>query len=179
VATTVVTAGLGVAGVWAAYTDDLTGLHLTSDEMTNATCIGCHGQMADEATPLDPMTFSAHKVHLRSAHLCFQTMEYGCATCHECTDLWEGSGAAVNRQVDIALCVSCHGTFTVSKHGSDFARLSPRGCSARGCHNKNGPHDPAARHAEVEYVNVSNTASRSYCIQCHGGIALFAVEETN
>jgi hypothetical protein len=171
---TVFAAGLGTTAVFAAYSGNDTTAHVNSATITNAECIACHGQKANESS-LDPLTFSAHKKHLKSAFVRFASMTDGCGTCHASTDIEQGSGASVNKQVDAAFCVTCHGTFAASSatHGGvDLAATSPRGCTV--CHT-----DPAVIHAAVPYVNKFYCLSRTYCTKCHGGLDFYAVEETN
>jgi len=173
IAGTVLMAGFGTSAVLAAYSGNDYAAHANSGAITNAECIGCHGQKALEQT-LDPFTFSAHKRHLYSAFLRFQSEADGCGTCHESTDLWEGSGAVMGKQVDPAFCVTCHGKFTTTGHGADLAAINPRGCTVAGCHT-----DPLTIHASVDYVNKFYTRSRTYCTKCHGGLDFYQVEETN
>lgn len=178
IAGTVFAAGFGTSAVIAAYSGNDYAAHLDSGAITNAECIGCHGQKALETT-LDPFTFSAHKRHLYSAFLRFQVMGDGCATCHESTDIEQGSGAVMGKQVDPAFCVTCHGKFaagdSTGPHGGlDLAAINPRGCTVAGCHT-----DPLTIHASVDYVNKFYTRSRTYCTKCHGGLDFYQVEETN
>lgn len=178
VAGTVFAAGFGSAVVFGAYAGNDVQAHLNSGSITNAECIGCHGQKANEAS-LDPLTFSAHKRHLKSAYLRFQVATNGCATCHASTDIVQGSGATVNKQVHAGVCASCHGTFRKSAHGGiNHLTADPRGCSVAGCHAPGGPNDPAAAHAAAGYVNTLFAKSRTYCAKCHGGLAFYAAEET-
>jgi mono/diheme cytochrome c family protein len=178
IAATVFAAGFGAAVVYAAYTGNDIAAHKASSTITNAECIGCHGQKANEAS-LDPLTFSAHKRHLKSAYLRFQTMGDGCAACHASTDIEQGSGATVNKQVSAAVCASCHGVFRASAHGGkDWVKTDPRSCTKAGCHNAGGSNDPAAAHAAAGYVNTFFARSRAYCAKCHGGLAFYAGEET-
>lgn len=182
VAGTVFAAGFGATTVLAAYTGNDTLAHQNSAAITNAECQTCHGVMANEATPLDPITFSAHKKHLKSAFLRFQVMGGGCAECHASTDIEQGSGATVNKQVDAAVCASCHGTFpkaSVGHGGIDYALTAPRGCTISGCHNALGANDPAAAHVAAGYVNTFFASSRTYCTKCHGGLDFYATAETN
>ncbi len=175
IATTLFVVGLGATAVFAAFdSGNYQQSHLDSNTITNAECIGCHGQKANQPS-LDPFTFSAHKKHLKTAFLRFQVMDDGCGTCHVSTDIEQGSGATVNKQVDAAFCQTCHGQFPASLHGGEnLAVTSPRGCTASGCHT-----DPGAIHASVEYVNQFFVLSRTYCTKCHGGLPFFAAEETN
>ena len=154
--------------------------HADSASITNTDCQSCHGVKANDRS-LDPLTFSAHKRHLKSAFMRFQVMEYGCGTCHVSTDVLQGSGATVNRQVDAAVCISCHGAFTESAdaHVGDLSLTSPRGCTVAGCHNMGGLNDPAAKHAAAGYVNTFFATSRVYCTKCHGGLQFYVVEETD
>lgn len=171
VAGTVFAAGFGASAVLAAYSGNSHAMHAGSAAVTNSECVGCHGQKALEVS-LDPFTFTAHKRHLYSAFLRFQSMGDGCATCHPSTDVWEGSGAVIGKQVDPAFCVTCHGGFNASAHGdADLAAINPRGCTT--CHTA-----PAALHADVDYVNKMYTRGRAYCTKCHGGLDFYAVEET-
>lgn len=173
VVATVIVVVLGATAVYAAFnSSNYTQSHMDSDAITNTECTACHGQMANEAS-LDPLTFSAHKKHLKSAFLRFQVMPNGCGTCHADTDIEQGSGATVNKQVDAALCASCHGVFPASLHGGEnLAVTSPRGCTA--CHT-----DPGTDHAGVAYVNQFFVLSKTYCTKCHGGLPFYAAEETN
>lgn len=180
IATTIVAAGFGVSTVWAAYTagNDIAS-HQASGDITNAECIACHGQKALERS-LETATFTAHKRHLYSAYLRFQSMGDGCASCHASTDIEQGSGASVNKQVDAAVCASCHGAFPAAAHGgNNWAAVNPRGCTASACHAAGGSGDPAAAHADAGYVNTFFAASRTYCTKCHGGLKFYAAEETN
>lgn len=179
-ATSIVSAGFGASTVWAAYTaGNDTASHLASSAITNAECVTCHGNKALEKS-LDTATFTGHKRHLYSAYLRFQSMGAGCAQCHVSTDIDQGSGASVNKQVDVELCRSCHGAFPASVHGGvDWAKLNPRGCAADACHKAGSAGDPAAAHAAVGYVNTYFASSRTYCTKCHGGLKFYAVEETN
>ncbi|RJQ53660.1 MAG: hypothetical protein C4521_07265 [Actinobacteria bacterium] len=179
VAGTVFAAGFGASVVMAAYTGNDTAAHLNSAAITNAECVGCHGQKANEAS-LDPVTYSAHKKHLKSAYLRFMTMSTGCGACHTSTDIDQGSGGSVNKQVDAAVCLSCHGGFPTSLHGgNNYAAANPRGCRASGCHVAGSAHDPAAAHAAAGYVNTFFANSRTYCTKCHGNLKFYMMEETN
>lgn len=179
VAVGVIVAGFGAGVAVAAYTRNDTAAHKSSAAITNSECITCHGQKANE-TSLDPFTFSAHKKHLKSAFLRFLPATNGCGECHESTDLDQGSGGTVNKQVDVAFCRTCHGDFTKSKHsGTDYAATSPRGCLISGCHIVGGAEDPTAAHAAAGYVNTFFAASRTYCVKCHGKLKFYKLEETN
>lgn len=178
IATTVLAAGFGASTVWAAYTGNDTAAHKASASITNAECVACHGQKAFERS-LDVNVYTAHKRHLYSAYLRFQSMGNGCAKCHVSTDIEQGSGASVNKQVDAALCASCHGKFPTTAHGTDWATRDPRGCTADACHKAGSAGDPAAAHAAAGYVNTFFASSRTYCTKCHGGLKFFAAEETN
>ncbi len=71
IACAVFAAGFGASAVLATYTGGDYGAHKDPTDITNAECIGCHGQKALQRS-LDPFTFSAHKRHLYSAFLRFQ-----------------------------------------------------------------------------------------------------------
>jgi len=174
VAGSVFMTGFGAAAVIAASGGNQTALHQASGTIPNTQCIACHGQQRLSRS-LDPNTPTAHARHLFTAFLLYQNMERGCATCHVSTDVRDGSGAVMGRQVDPASCLRCHGTFTTTSHaGLDQAALNPRGCTAAGCHS-----NPAAIHAGVEDVNKFFTRGRAFCTKCHGGLDFYAVEETN
>lgn len=176
---TLLAAGFGVSAVMAAYSGNDAAAHLSSSSITNAECIGCHGNRTFEQT-LDTATFSAHKRHLYSAYLRFTSLPNGCGVCHVRTDIEQSSGATVNKQVASVFCASCHGVFPKTAHGgTDWAVLDPRSCTRAGCHTAGGANDPAAAHAAAGYVNTFFASSRTYCIKCHGGIKLFVAEETN
>ena len=180
IAGTVFSAGFAVTAVFAAYSGNDTAAHKSSATITNAECVACHGQKAYEPS-LDVNTYSAHKRHLYSAFLRFTSMNDGCAQCHVATDIEQGSGATVNKQVDAQVCASCHGKFPVVKHGgTDYAATSPRGCTATtSCHKGGGSKDPAIAHAAAGYVNTYFAASRTYCTKCHGGLDFYNIAETN
>ena len=179
VAGTVFAAGFGATAVMAAYSGNDTAAHKASATITNAECVACHGQKAFEQS-LDANTYTAHKRHLYSAYLRFTALPNGCGECHASTDLEQGSGATVNKQVDAAVCASCHGAFPASKHGGiNYALTDSRSCTKAGCHNAGGAEDPAAKHAAAGYVNTYFATSRTYCTKCHGGLDFFKSEETN
>ncbi|MHB1342223.1 MAG: hypothetical protein ACYCX5_10765 [Coriobacteriia bacterium] len=181
VAGTIFAAGFGATTVWAAYSGNDTAAHDASASITNTECQACHGVKANEAS-LDPLVFSAHKKHLKSAYLRFQVLTNGCGKCHVSTDIEQASGASVNKQVDAAVCASCHGTFpkaSPSHLGVNLAVTAPRGCTVAGCHIAGGANDPAAAHAAAGYVNMFFATSRTYCTKCHGGLAFYATPETN
>lgn len=153
---------------------NLAVLHLSSGGLTNATCIGCHGDVAQQPST-DPSVLSAHAVHLQSPLLAFGSMTKGCGVCHQSVDLSQSSGGSIGKQVDPAFCLTCHGTFTTSKHGGqNWATTNPDGCSM--CHGPGSALDPSAAHAAVSYIQASGNED---CAACHGGIALYAEEETN
>lgn len=153
---------------------NLVTLHLDSGNITNTQCIGCHGDKADEVS-LDPTIPSVHALHLSADTLAFADMQKGCGACHVSTDIRDGSGASLGKQVDPLLCLSCHGIFAKSSHGgTDWAATNPTGCSM--CHSAGSALDPAGAHEATPYVNVS---AEQGCPSCHGGLALFAAEETN
>lgn len=179
IAGTVFVAGFAVTAVFAVYNGNDIAAHTSSATITNAECVACHGQKAFEPS-LDVNTYSAHKRHLYSAFLRFTSMGDGCARCHVATDIEQGSGATVNKQVDVKVCASCHGKFPVSAHGVDYAVTSPRGCTGTtSCHKAGGANDPAIAHVAAGYVNTYFAASRTYCTKCHGGLDFYNAEETN
>jgi hypothetical protein len=119
---------------------------------------------------------------LDSALLRFGELADGCATCHESTDIEEGSGASVGKQVDAEVCADCHGAFPSSAHDGIAIMPSCSGwqCHAAGCvdcHGHGTALDPAAVHAAVGYVDVTAASDPAACPQCHGGLALYAVTE--
>ncbi|MCZ7665206.1 MAG: S-layer homology domain-containing protein [Thermoleophilia bacterium] len=153
---------------------NLVNLHLDSGSVANTQCIACHGDKANEVS-LDPAIPSVHALHLNADVLAFAEMEKGCGVCHVSTDIREGSGGSIGTQVDPLFCLSCHGTFAKSRHGgSDWAATNPTGCSM--CHGAGSALDPAGTHEATPYVNVPPGQG---CSSCHGGLALFAAEETN
>jgi len=168
-------AGFGASAVLATYTGGDYGAHKYPAGITNTECMSCHGQKALERS-LDPQsTMMAHRRHLYSAFMRFMMIDDGCVTCHQETELFEGSGAALRRQVDTAFCVSCHGIFresTVGLHTENFAETEPRRCTR--CHT-GAP--TGATHAGVDYVNQYYTRSRAFCTKCHGGLVFYPVEE--
>lgn len=171
----------GATAVYAAYSGNNVARHEGSHSITNAECGACHGDTLSEVS-LDPAVETAHRVHLDSSLLRFDAMADGCATCHESTDIEQGSGASVNKQVDTEVCANCHGAFPSAAHDGITIMPSCSGwqCHAAGCVDCHAPgtsFDPAVVHAAVGYIDVAASSDAASCPLCHGGLALYAVTD--
>jgi nitrate/TMAO reductase-like tetraheme cytochrome c subunit len=128
--------------------------HLVSADATNRECLSCH-QVVLTAKALDGKTKTPHEVHMTS-----MLLQFMCVDCHKSTDLREGSGAAVRRQVSPQFCARCHSPF--SKKMTADMREQP---ACVECHEdwKKNKTKKGAREVAIE--NVGNKD----CIICHGG----------
>jgi hypothetical protein len=82
---------------------NLTALHDgRNDAFTSDNCRACHGDRRHEASA-DPAIRPWHAI---SAHA-----SSTCTWCHRSVDLVNQSGATLRKQVNVALCVSCHPRF--------------------------------------------------------------------
>ena len=77
---------------------------------SNKECLACHADVtkaskANKACkPADKACKTFHRVHLESK----LATPKKCADCHSTTDLRNGSGAAMRKQVDPEICAGCH-----------------------------------------------------------------------
>jgi hypothetical protein len=109
-----VTAAGYAAGVGTAR-KNLVDLHANAGKLGNKECLDCHAGIPKEvsankecAKRTSPDTAKKcnkfHRVHLESK----LTTPKNCADCHQSTDLRNGSGAALRKQVDPQICAGCH-----------------------------------------------------------------------
>ena len=159
-----------------AYAVNRVDTHKNSGTEASGKCVACHGNKAVSRT-LDPNVLSAHRLHLRSPNKVLRFRMF-CNRCHISTDEVEESGASLRKQVSSDICLRCHGTFRttgISAHNG----VSPTDttCLNSGCHNSRA--EVRRDHRAAKAPVTSKAARIEYCSKCHGGLPLFAVEETN
>ena len=77
---------------------------------SNKECLACHASVTKAAAgnkackPADKPCKTFHRLHLESK----LGTPKKCADCHSTTDLRNGSGAAMRKQVDPEICAGCH-----------------------------------------------------------------------
>ena len=142
----------------------------------------------------------AHRTHRSPMFLAFFDKASGagsydgCGRCHSVTDTLQSSGAKLNKQVTASgdedynpkvVCADCHGrpacpNITVDPEGTITNALT---CLQAGCHLEahpgTGTLGPVAAHTNATWISQPYGRARAYCTKCHGGQALFEVEEEN
>ena len=100
------------AGAGAAQKNPI-DVHANAEKRSNKECLVCHArilkeQSADQASAKqagsDRKSRKYHPMHLKSK----LATPKNCADCHQSTDLRNGSGAALRKQVDPQICAGCH-----------------------------------------------------------------------
>jgi len=79
---------------------NLIALHNSSSPQYDNNCTSCHGKRDNEKS-LDPQIPRVHTSHIAK--------EIACTHCHKTVDLIEGSAANIRRQVNVEICIECHG----------------------------------------------------------------------
>ena len=100
------------AGAYAAQ-KNLIDLHVNAGKRNNKECLACHAGVLREVSVSKECAKDAslakactkyHRMHLQSK----LATPKNCADCHQSTDLRNGSGAALRKQVDPQICAGCH-----------------------------------------------------------------------
>lgn len=82
---------------------NLIDLHANAEKASNKECLACHAGILKQV-PLNRSFKMYHRVHLESK---LETPKE-CKDCHQSVDLLNASAAALRKQVDPQLCVTCH-----------------------------------------------------------------------
>jgi len=134
---------------------NLEALHAEAASVPAERCIECHGDKAVEES-LDAQYPTAHRVHLTSSLL-----NVGCTDCHQRVDLLQGSAASLRKQVDVALCATCHSPFP------DEMQPEWQDMDCTTCHQ-----DWQEKMAGATLVNLDAITAQD-CLKCHGGAAWY------
>lgn len=89
---------------------NLLDIHANTGNTGNNACLACHASVTKASMfnkackQFDKTCKTFHRVHLESK----LATPKKCADCHSSTDLRNGSGAALRKQVDPEICAGCH-----------------------------------------------------------------------